>query len=385
MVGNESFTVCDNISDNYVIDTVRASAPDGQPLTYRLIDNAGGLFEIGENNGELSLASGKSLDYTMATQHTITVVVSNTVAIKDTSTVSFQIDVNTAPLLISNVAFTWGSNVSMYKVSRDMGEMITGFTPLNDLPEGLEFVSSNGQLFIQGTPSKVTVNSNGITSVPVEVKVQNKCGSNSTRTMVTVNPIFVSGDLSPGIFYASGSLHPSNSIGDHYKSNVHSATNFRFASGGTGAYNDPLLIGVADGATTLSYVFDMSSINMLNILGLNRAAFDAMNTEQKLFTVRLLNMPVGGRVLGLSFEYITAEETNGALVNVYGFHGLPRSIGFRGDESHLGAVHLTIYDSNIIPEPYFIYKDAGTSFGYSSSSSNSDVKIRLTLSGITRP
>ena len=245
MVEMQAFEACDNISGSQVIGTVKASVPDGQPLTYRLTDNAGGLFEIGEDNGELSLASGRSLDYMRATQHTITVLVSNTVAIGDTSTADFQINVITAPLLGSNSTYvlTYQSNASM--MLGNSGGKVNSFTLSNALPAGLEFINNNGQLSLQGTPSAVTLDeSNDIISVPVEIKAQNSCGSNTARAMITVNPIFVSGDQSPGIVHAD---HPS--VGDNDNSLIYSATNIPFASGGTGAYNDPVIIAISNDAT----------------------------------------------------------------------------------------------------------------------------------------
>ena len=266
MVEMQAFEACDNISDNQVFGTVKASAPDGQPLTYRLTDNAGGLFEIGEDNGELSLASGRSLDYTMATQHTITVLVSNTVAIGDTSTANFQINVNTAPLLGSNnYVFTYSSNVSVMLNNRGTVE---SFTHSSNFPMGLDFASQNGQLSIQGSPRAVTLDeSNQISAVPIDAVLHNSCGSNSFRAMITVNPIYVSGDLSPNIVAETNAETSSNN--SNYLGQLHRADAIPFASGGTGAWNDPVIIGLNEEMlfTNFGYITSNDVSIRTNIIG----------------------------------------------------------------------------------------------------------------------
>ena len=300
MVEMQAFEACDNISDSQVIGTVKASVPDGQPLTYRLTDNAGGLFEIGEDNGELSLVSGRTLDYTMATQHTITVLVSNTVAIEDTSTANFQINVNTTPLLGSNnYVFTYSSNVSVMLNNR--GQAVESFTLSTNLPTGLTLVNNDGQLSLEGTPRQVTlvtistltnhdVRTDEILSAvdigpyPIGMEVANKCGSNGATLGVTVNPaVFISGDLSPNIVAESNAAAISNN--ENYLNETYLMSNLPFASGGTGTYEDPILIGVAPESTNLGFVLDYRG---------TRIPPSAIEIERNVFYFRLLIKPGKG-------------------------------------------------------------------------------------------
>ncbi|WP_181899428.1 BspA family leucine-rich repeat surface protein [Flagellimonas nanhaiensis] len=72
-----SITVKEDIDDTEVIATLTATDVDGDELAYSITTNDNNLFEIGLENGELSLAQGKSLDFEEAESHTITVSVSD--------------------------------------------------------------------------------------------------------------------------------------------------------------------------------------------------------------------------------------------------------------------------------------------------------------------
>ena len=50
---------------------------EGNPLTYSIISNDNGLFEIETNKGELSLVAGTNLDFETTNQHLITLSVSD--------------------------------------------------------------------------------------------------------------------------------------------------------------------------------------------------------------------------------------------------------------------------------------------------------------------
>lgn len=68
--------VLDNIDDTVVIAIIEAIDKDGDDLVFSLENNSKELFEI-TANGDLSLASGKSLDYNTTTSHVIKVEVSD--------------------------------------------------------------------------------------------------------------------------------------------------------------------------------------------------------------------------------------------------------------------------------------------------------------------
>jgi hypothetical protein len=76
-----------------VLVTVTASDPDpGDVLTYAITGgNATGLFAINPASGAISLASGKTLDYETATQHQLTVTVSDKRGLQDQAAVTINV------------------------------------------------------------------------------------------------------------------------------------------------------------------------------------------------------------------------------------------------------------------------------------------------------
>ncbi|WP_291867235.1 cadherin domain-containing protein [Maribacter sp.] len=68
--------VAEDIADTVVIGTIDATDPEEDTIIYSLPLNPGNLFEINDD-GEISLAAGKTLDYETATSHTLTVNVSD--------------------------------------------------------------------------------------------------------------------------------------------------------------------------------------------------------------------------------------------------------------------------------------------------------------------
>ncbi len=75
-ISDQSFTVSEAITPGSVIGRVTATDEEGDPLTLSISTNDNGLFAI-TTSGELSLAAGQSLDFEMATSHSITVQVSD--------------------------------------------------------------------------------------------------------------------------------------------------------------------------------------------------------------------------------------------------------------------------------------------------------------------
>ncbi|MDF0714680.1 BspA family leucine-rich repeat surface protein [Muricauda sp. 334s03] len=70
------FTVAENISDTDEIGLVAATDPEGDDLTFSIATNDNDLFEI-TATGLITLADGKALDFETATEHNITVTVSD--------------------------------------------------------------------------------------------------------------------------------------------------------------------------------------------------------------------------------------------------------------------------------------------------------------------
>ncbi|MBA4744203.1 MAG: BspA family leucine-rich repeat surface protein [Muricauda sp.] len=72
----QEFTAKEDIADTDVIGTVTATDADEDELTFELTENDNDLFML-TAAGELTLAEGKTLDYETATEHSITVSVTD--------------------------------------------------------------------------------------------------------------------------------------------------------------------------------------------------------------------------------------------------------------------------------------------------------------------
>jgi len=75
-IADKAFTVKENIAPGDPIGTLTASDKDGDALTFGIAENENGLFAI-TAKGALSLATGKSLDFETAAEHTISVSVND--------------------------------------------------------------------------------------------------------------------------------------------------------------------------------------------------------------------------------------------------------------------------------------------------------------------
>ncbi|MFN3136990.1 MAG: BspA family leucine-rich repeat surface protein [Allomuricauda sp.] len=73
---DQAFEVAEDIADTDIIGTAEATDPEGDALTFILVEDLDGLFEISEA-GELSLAQGKTLDFETQTEHVLTIGVSD--------------------------------------------------------------------------------------------------------------------------------------------------------------------------------------------------------------------------------------------------------------------------------------------------------------------
>ncbi|WP_421804690.1 BspA family leucine-rich repeat surface protein [Flagellimonas sp.] len=70
---DKSFEVAE---DQTVVGTVEGSDPEGDELTFALVTDESELFHVAEN-GEITLAEGKNLDFETATEHSLTLSVSD--------------------------------------------------------------------------------------------------------------------------------------------------------------------------------------------------------------------------------------------------------------------------------------------------------------------
>lgn len=72
----QAFSVLEDVSDTHIIGTVVATDPEGDTLTFSIVEDTAELFEITET-GELSLLEGRALDFEIKEGHTIKVQVSD--------------------------------------------------------------------------------------------------------------------------------------------------------------------------------------------------------------------------------------------------------------------------------------------------------------------
>lgn len=75
-ISSQTFEANEGISDDLVIGIVKAEDADNDVLFFSITSNSNGLFEVTEE-GELSLAAGKHLDYEVSTEHSIFISVSD--------------------------------------------------------------------------------------------------------------------------------------------------------------------------------------------------------------------------------------------------------------------------------------------------------------------
>lgn len=94
----QAFTVSEDISDTQIIGTISATDADGDALSFSIAANDGDLFEITQA-GALSLVTGKSLNFSTATQHQLTVSVTD-----GTSSANGQITINVTETLPTNAS-----------------------------------------------------------------------------------------------------------------------------------------------------------------------------------------------------------------------------------------------------------------------------------------
>ncbi|MBA4744069.1 MAG: BspA family leucine-rich repeat surface protein [Muricauda sp.] len=113
----QEFTAKEDIADTDVIGTVTATDADEDELTFELTENDNDLFML-TAAGELTLAEGKTLDYETATEHSITVSVSDG---EETAEATITITVEN---VIEGMAEDPDSFITTWKTETD-GEKIT--------------------------------------------------------------------------------------------------------------------------------------------------------------------------------------------------------------------------------------------------------------------
>ena len=172
-----------------------------------------------------------------------------------------------------------------------------------ELPAGLRLLISNGEGYLQGRPTEVSIDTNlVIVKQAVLLEASNQSGGvGRVLASIAVHPIYISGDQSPNIVAETNAA--ASSSNSNYPGQIHVATNMIFASGGTGAYNDPILVGIADGATSVSFVVDFNDVRI------PVDNFDAQPNDNKKFVIHFLNLPIGGS-MNVESEYVGSLSPN---------------------------------------------------------------------------
>ena len=112
VIEDQSFNASESANDDTLIGTVQASDPEQDALTFSITENNDNLFEINDD-GELSLTTGSTLDFETATSHTLTVSASDGTTSASASITITVVDVNenVAPA-ITDQAFEVAEDIS---------------------------------------------------------------------------------------------------------------------------------------------------------------------------------------------------------------------------------------------------------------------------------
>ncbi|MGZ3184347.1 MAG: cadherin domain-containing protein, partial [Telluria sp.] len=103
-----TLSVAENAANGAQVGTVTMTEPNG-PVTYTLLDNAGGRFDLNAGTGVLTVADGTKLDFEAATSHNISVRVTDSLGNSSDQILAVGVtNVNEAPTLLHNVLLTGG-------------------------------------------------------------------------------------------------------------------------------------------------------------------------------------------------------------------------------------------------------------------------------------
>nr|WP_299345419.1 BspA family leucine-rich repeat surface protein [Allomuricauda sp.] len=119
VISAQTFPVPEDTDDTFVFGTVKATDPDGDKLTFSIATNSDNLFDI-SGEGDLSLATGKTLDFETSDEHVLTVSVTDNNAI-----VEAQITI-TVTNVIDTLVEDPSSFVTVWTTPSDDFELIIG-------------------------------------------------------------------------------------------------------------------------------------------------------------------------------------------------------------------------------------------------------------------
>jgi len=138
----QTFSVSEDISDTHIIGTVVATDPEDNTMTFSILEDTYGLFEISEE-GELSLLEGKELDFETSEEHTLEVQVNDGIN-------SVQISVTI--IVINNIADDPASFITKWQVT-DGQEITVGTNPDYEYDYTIDWGDGTVEELAQQNPS----------------------------------------------------------------------------------------------------------------------------------------------------------------------------------------------------------------------------------------
>lgn len=187
---NQTFVANENIPDTNEIGLFEATDPDvDAQLTYTILVNDDGLFEINASTGIISPAPGQNLDFEFKNSYTVTVEVSDGALTASGIVTITVLNINEPPVITSlTFEFAHAENIS--------DSEIIGTITATDVDAGTTLtynvaVNDNSLFEIESATGEVSLSSNKFldfeSKVVHEITVNVSDGQLSTSQLVTVN------------------------------------------------------------------------------------------------------------------------------------------------------------------------------------------------------
>ena len=226
MVNDQSFAVNENSGAGNFVGTVSASDADvGQSLSYAITGGTGqGLFNINSANGQITVATGASLDFEASASYTLTVVVSDSgsPSLSDNGTVTVNLNnLNEAPTFNSAGPFSLNENSAattsvgtMSATDPDAGQSRT-YSILNGNTGGAFAINSSTGEITVANAAALNYESVNVFNLLVQVKDNGSPSlSNETTVTVTLNDVNEAPVFNPtGSFSLSENSGAGTSVG----------------------------------------------------------------------------------------------------------------------------------------------------------------------------
>nr|WP_288933374.1 BspA family leucine-rich repeat surface protein [uncultured Allomuricauda sp.] len=152
----QTFSVSEDVSDTHIIGTVAATDPEDDTLTFSILEDTDGFFEISEE-GELSLLEGKELDFETSEEHILEVQVNDGIN-------SVQILVTI--IVIDNIADDPASFITKWQVTAGQ-EITVGTNPDYEYDYTIDWGDGTVEEITQQNPSH-TYQDEGTYSVAIK-------------------------------------------------------------------------------------------------------------------------------------------------------------------------------------------------------------------------